>query len=105
MFAKLMFVLSCVQILHIHSYRQEMGHNGSRGGPESVAPEFLSWTRTEVELSPPKVAVNGKSLFPPFMTCSFRQNEATFVAVWPDWLEFDGSEGVESIQDVLVSQR
>ena len=38
--------------------------------------------------------------FPPFMTYSFGQNEATFVPVYPDWLEFDGSEGAESIQGV-----
>jgi hypothetical protein len=39
------------------------------------------------------------------LVISFWRNEATFVPVWPDWLEFDGSEGVESIQDVLVSHR
>jgi hypothetical protein len=32
--------------------------NGSRGRPESVAPEILSWRRTEVKLFPPKVAEN-----------------------------------------------
>jgi hypothetical protein len=37
-----------------------MGHNGSEGQPESVAPQFSSWRRTEVELSPPKVAENWK---------------------------------------------
>ena len=39
-----------------------MGHNGtwhcSRGRPESVAHEILSWRRTEVKLPPPKVAEN-----------------------------------------------
>jgi hypothetical protein len=49
-----MFVLKGVQILHLH--RHEMGHNCSRGRPEAVAPEFLSWRRTQVELPPPKVA-------------------------------------------------
>jgi hypothetical protein len=40
MFGKTTFVLKCVRILHLR--RQEMGHNGRRGRPESVAPEFLS---------------------------------------------------------------
>ena len=37
-----------------------MAHNGtsSRGRPDSVAPEFLSWRRTEVKISPPKVPEN-----------------------------------------------
>jgi hypothetical protein len=39
------------------------------------------------------------------MTYSFGRNEAMFVPVRPDWLEFDGSEVAESIQDVLVSHR
>ena len=56
MFEKMTFVLKCV-----HS--QEMGHDGDNGStsrPESVAPEILSWRRTEVKLSPPKVAENWK---------------------------------------------
>jgi hypothetical protein len=54
LFGKTRFVLKCVRILHLH--RQEMGHNGSRGRPESIALEFLSWRRTKVKLSPPKDA-------------------------------------------------
>jgi hypothetical protein len=42
-----------VKRLAVH--KQEMGHNGSRGRPESVAPEFLFCRRTEVNISPPKV--------------------------------------------------
>jgi hypothetical protein len=29
------------------------------------------------------------------LVISFWRNESTFVHVWPDWLEFDGSEGAE----------
>ena len=103
MFAKTISVLKCVWILYLH--KQEMGHNGSRGRPQSVAPEFLSWRRTEVKISPPKVAEISSFPIPHFMRCSFGWNEATFVNVRPDWLEFDGSEDAESIQDVLVSHR
>ena len=41
------------------------------------------------------------------MTCSFGRNDATFVpiAIRLDWLEFDGSEGAESVQDVRVRHR
>jgi hypothetical protein len=35
----------------------EMGHNGSRGRHESVAPEILE-ERTEVKISPPKITEN-----------------------------------------------
>ena len=58
MLAKTTIVLTDVGILHLHT--QEMGHNGSRGRPESVALEFLSWRRTEVGKSPPKVTEKWK---------------------------------------------
>ena len=58
MFAKTMFVLKDGRILHLHT--PEMSHDASRGRPESIAPEFLSWRRTEVKLSPPKVAESWK---------------------------------------------
>ena len=58
MFAKTTFVLKDGWIIYIHT--QEMGHNGSRGRPESVALEFLSWRRTEVKLSLPKVGESWK---------------------------------------------
>jgi hypothetical protein len=103
MFEKMMFVLKCVWKLYLH--RQEMGHNCSRGRPESVAPEFSSWRRTEVKISPPKATENRKPTVSSFHDMFVLGNEATFVPVWPDWLEFDGSEGAESIQDVLVSHR
>ena len=56
MFAKTTFILKGGCILYLDT--QEMGHNGSRGPPESVAPEFLSWRRTEMKLPPPKVGEN-----------------------------------------------
>ena len=56
MFEKKTFVLKDVQILDLHT--QEMANNGSRGQPESIAPEVLSWRQTEVKISPPKVAEN-----------------------------------------------
>ena len=69
MFAKTTFILKGGCILYLDT--QEMGHNGSRGPPESVAPEFLSWRRTEMKLPPPKSRrkLEARS-FPPFMTCS-----------------------------------
>ena len=79
---------------------QEMGHNGSRGRPESVAPEFCTGDEQKWNYqvsSPPKVAENWQ------LAVSSFHDMATFVPVWPDWLEFDDSEGVESIQDALVS--
>jgi hypothetical protein len=38
-----------------------------------------------------------------FLEMFVLENEAMFVPVWPEWLEFDGSEGAESIEDVHVS--
>ena len=58
MFAETTFVLKDVRILHPRT--QEMCHNASTGRPEPIAPEFLSWRRTEVKQSPPKVAENWK---------------------------------------------
>jgi hypothetical protein len=69
----------CVRIFHLH--RQEMGHNDSRGRPESVAPEFLSWRRTEVKLSPPKVPENWNVARGLVFQMFVRVNEATFVLV------------------------
>jgi hypothetical protein len=82
--------------------------DGSRGHPESVAPEFVGRSQLKVKISPPEVGEIWRSVgaeFGVILVISFWRNEATFVPVWPDWLEFDGSEGAESIQDVLVSHR
>jgi hypothetical protein len=40
-----------------------MAHSGSRGRPESIAPEFSSRRQTEVKIFPPKVADNRFLLF------------------------------------------
>jgi hypothetical protein len=81
MFEKMTFVLKCV-----HS--QEMGHdgdNGSSGRPESVAPEILSWRRTEVKLSPPKVAENSKlavsSFHYTFVLGEMRRNSCLYLSM------------------------
>ena len=82
--------------------------DGSRGHPESVAPEFVGRSQLKVKISPPEVGEIWRSVgaeFGVILVISFWRNEATFVPVWPDWLEFDGSEGAESILDVLVSHR
>jgi hypothetical protein len=106
MFAKTNFVRKSVYILYLHT--QEMGQNSSRVRPESVAPEFLSWRRTEVKISPPKVGENWSLPIASFYHMFVRAkwgNVRTSRSLWPDWLEFDGSKGAESIQDVLVSHR
>ena len=58
--------------------------SGSRGRPESVlvAHEFLSWRRTEVKLSPPKVAENGQLAVSSFHDMFVWRNEATFVPMF-----------------------
>jgi hypothetical protein len=55
-----------------------------------------------VKLSPSKLPKNGSSPVSCDLSIFVRGNGATFVPVWPDWLEFDGSEGAKSIQDALV---
>ena len=54
-------------------------------------------------LSPPKVTENWKVAHGLVFQMFVLGNEATFVPVRPDWLEFDGSECAESIQDALVT--
>ena len=103
MFAKTTFVRTRVWILHLHT--QEMGHNSSRGRPESVDPSFCprdeqKWKNPLPEL--PKIGSLHVSFFHKMFVLG---NEATFVPVWPDWLDFDGSEGAESIHGALVSHR
>ena len=56
-----------------------MGHNGSRARPESVAPKFSSWRRTEVKLSPPIVDENWKVARGLVFQMFVLRNEATFV--------------------------
>ena len=56
-----------------------------------------------MKISPPKVSEKWNVARGLVFQMFVLGNEATFVPVLPDWLEFDGSEGAESIQGVLVS--
>ena len=58
--------------------------DGSRGHPESVAPEFVGRSQLKVKISPPEVGEISRSVgaeFGVILVISFWRNEATFVPV------------------------